>query len=47
MSLHKSKSPSLKDKLAEQEAALKEEEVAVETELKAVSKAKSRAGKDD
>ena len=46
MSLTSAKSPSLKDKLAAQEKALKEESVAVENEIKAVKKAKKRAGKN-
>lgn len=47
MSLTNFKAPSLKDKHAAQEAALKEEIVAVEAELGAVKKAKKRASKKD
>lgn len=46
MSLSSGKMVSLKDKLAAQERDLVQEEKVVEAELKAVKKAKKRAGKD-
>ena len=46
MSLTASRRPSLKDKLAAQEAALEQEAVAVEEEIVAVKKAKKRAGRN-
>ena len=44
--LNEARQPSLKDKLAAQEKALAQEAVAVDTEIKAVKKAKKRAGKN-
>lgn len=46
MSLTNSRRPNLKDKLAAQEAALRAEAIAVESEIKAVKGAKKRAGKN-
>lgn len=43
--LNDARKPSLKDKLAAKEAALKKEVIAVESEIQAVEVAKKRAGK--